>query len=223
MELGTLAPSLLVSAGLAGAIVVLTPGPAVLAFLGIGAAQGRLAGAYFLFGHLVGDLLWTVLALVALVGARLVSPWVFHGLALFCGVYLFWLGFKALSARRSGSGGVELAVRLPLARGLMFGLSNPKSYPVTLSVFTALLAHDLGALTVGNAPLFLAACFAGFLAADAILIWLVGMAVVRRFYRRHELWIVRATGLLFIGFALNTLIHAWQDVSTALAPRPAAA
>lgn len=202
---------------------MLTPGPAVLAFLGIGAAQGRLAGAYFLFGHLVGDLLWTILALVALVGARLVSPWVFHALALFCGVYLFWLGFKALTARRSAAGGVDLAVRLPLARGLVFGLSNPKSYPVTLSVFTALLAHDLGALTVGNAPLFLGACFAGFLAADAILIWLVGMAVVRRFYRRHELWIVRATGLLFIGFALNTLIHAWQDIAASPMPDPDAA
>ncbi len=223
MDPGTLAPSLLVSAALAGAIVVLTPGPAVLAFLGIGAAQGRLAGAYFLFGHLVGDLVWTVLALVALVGARLVSPWVFQGLALFCGGYLFWLGYKALTARRSAAGGVELSARLPLARGLVFGLSNPKSYPVTLSVFTALLVHDLGALSVGNAPLFLAACFGGFLAADAFLIWLVGMAVVRRFYRRHQLWIVRATGVLFIGFALNTLVHAWQDLSAALASRPEAA
>lgn len=217
--MGALAPSLLVSAALAGAIVVLTPGPAVLAFLGIGAAQGRMAGASFLFGHLVGDLLWTVLALVALVGARLVSPWVFHGLAVFCGLYLLGLGCKALTARRTATGGVDLAVRQPLGRGLVFGLSNPKSYPVTLSVFTALLASDLDALTVGNAPLFLAACLAGFLVADAILIWLVGMGVVRRFYRRHELWIVRATGVLFIGFAVNTLIHAWHDVAATMQVR----
>jgi threonine/homoserine/homoserine lactone efflux protein len=221
MMIGALAPSLLLSAAIAGAIVVLTPGPAVLAFLGIGAAQGRAAGAFFLAGHLVGDLVWTILALVALVGARLISPWVFHGLALFCGVYLFWLGFRALTARRTPEGGVDIAVKRPLARGLVFGLSNPKSYPVTLSVFTALLASDLGTLTVGNAPLFLAACFAGFLAADAVLVWLVGMGVVRRLYRRYELWIVRATGVLFIGFAVNTLVHAWHDISTAVARRPA--
>lgn len=213
--LGALAPSLLISAALAGAIVVLTPGPAVLAFLGIGAAQGRIAGAFFLVGHLVGDLAWTVLALVALVGARLVSPWVFHGLAIFCGFYLFWLGWRALTARRTAAGGIDLTVKRPLARGLVFGLSNPKSYPVTLSVFTALLAGDLGALTVGNAPVFLVACFAGFIAADAILVWLVGMGMVRKLYRRHELWIVRATGVLFIGFAVNTLVHAWHDVWTA--------
>ena len=112
-----------------------------------------------------------------------------------------------------------MAVKRPLARGLVFGLSNPKSYPVTLSVFTALVAGALGALTVGNAPLFLAACFAGFLAADAILVWLVGMGIVRKLYRRYELWIVRATGLLFIGFAVNTLVHAWQDISMGLVAR----
>jgi len=36
--------SILMAAATAGAIVVLTPGPAVLALLGIGAAQGRRAG-----------------------------------------------------------------------------------------------------------------------------------------------------------------------------------
>ena len=33
---------------------------------------------------------------------------------------------------------------------------------------------------------------------------------LRRLYRKHELWLVRLTGLLFIGFAVNTLLHAWQ-------------
>lgn len=209
--------TLLLSAAMAGAIVVLTPGPAVLAFLGIGAAQGRAAGAFFLFGHLLGDVFWSVLALVALVGARLLSPWVFHGLALFCGAYLLWLGWRAMTARRTAEGRLDVGVRRPLARGLIFGLSNPKSYPVTLSVFTALLASDLAALDLGSAPYFLAACFAGFLAADAVLIWLVGTRLVRGLYQRYEIWIVRATGVLFIGFAVNTLIHAGQDIWAALA------
>ena len=64
----SLTPILLADAAVTGAIVVLTPGPAVIAFLGIGAAQGRREGAKFLIGHLVGDLLWSSLALVALVG-----------------------------------------------------------------------------------------------------------------------------------------------------------
>ena len=74
---------LLFSIAVAVFIVVITPGPAVLAVLSIGAAQGRWAAAQFLFGHIAGDLLWSVLALVALVGANLVSPWLFHALAFF--------------------------------------------------------------------------------------------------------------------------------------------
>jgi threonine/homoserine/homoserine lactone efflux protein len=210
-----LEPALLLSAAIAGAIVVLTPGPAVIAFLGIGAGQGRGAGARFLAGHLAGDLMWSVLALVALVGTNLVASWLFEVVALFCGVYLFWLGSRAILARRREGGGPALSVRRPLVRGLVFGVSNPKSYPVTLSVFTALLAGELDQLTPGNAPLLLAACFAGFLVADVILVWLVGIGAVRRFYRRHELWILRVTGVMFIGFAVSTLWHAWQSWSTA--------
>lgn len=204
-------PALLASAVVAGAIVVLTPGPAVLAFLGIGAGQGRGAGAYFLAGHLAGDLVWSVLALVAIVGTNLVAPWLFHAVALFCGGYLFWLGMRALLARPRQQGGPVMTVRRPLVRGLIFGLSNPKSYPVTLSVFTALLAGKVDQLTLAEAPLLLAACFAGFLVADVILVWLVGIGPVRRFYQRHEIWILRITGLMFIGFAVNTLWHAWHE------------
>jgi threonine/homoserine/homoserine lactone efflux protein len=206
----SLSPSLLADAAIAGAIVVLTPGPAVIAFLGIGAAQGRREGAKFLVGHLAGDLLWSSLALIALVGARLVAPWVFNALATFCGLYLAYLGARSLFARRSAAGGSVLQARRPLLRGLAFGLSNPKSYPVTLAVFTALLAGQLGDFTFLQAPPLLASCFAGFIAADVVLVWLVGIGPVRRFYRRYEIWIIRATGAMFLGFAATTLWHAWQ-------------
>jgi len=40
-----------------------------------------------------------------------------------------------------------------------------------------------------------------------VLAYLVGAGLVRRFYRRHQLWVTRASGLLFIGFGLNALWH----------------
>jgi threonine/homoserine/homoserine lactone efflux protein len=204
--------SILMAAAMAGAIVVLTPGPAVLALLGIGAAQGRRAGAGFLVGHLVGDTLWAMLALTALIGARVIAPVVFQTLAVICGAYLLYLGVRAVLVRRDASGQVSTSVRRPLHRGLMFGITNPKSYPVTLSVFTALLAGNLESLTAANAPLLLGAVFIGFLVADAILIWLVGTPPLRRLYRAGEIWIVRATGVMFIGFAVTTL---WQALRPA--------
>jgi len=203
-------PSILLAAAMAGAIVVLTPGPAVLALLGIGAAQGRRAGAGFLIGHLVGDTLWASLALVALIGAKVIAPIVFKVLAVVCGGYLLYLGIRAVLVRRDALGQVTNSVQRPLRRGLIFGVTNPKSYPVTLSVFTALLAQDLGALTPANAPPLLAAIFIGFLIADVMLIWLVGTPALRRLYRAGEIWIIRATGVMFIGFALTTV---WQAVA----------
>jgi threonine/homoserine/homoserine lactone efflux protein len=115
--------SILMAAATAGAIVVLTPGPAVLALLGIGAAQGRRAGAGFLIGHLVGDTLWAMLALTALIGAKVIAPVVFQVLAVVCGAYLFYLGMRAVLVRRNAAGQVSTSVRRPLHRGLMFGVS----------------------------------------------------------------------------------------------------
>lgn len=203
---------LLFSVAAAMFIVIITPGPAVLAVLSIGAAQGRWAGAQFLFGHILGDLLWGLLALVALVGANLVSPWLFHALALFCGCYLLWIGTRAMLAKRRAQGGAGLTVKRPYLRGVIFGISNPKSYPVTLAVFTGMLAGRLDAITVANLPLFLAACMVGSVVGDLVIVWLVGMGPLRRFYARHEVWFVRATGLMFVGFAVNTLAHLWIDL-----------
>ena len=59
--------SLLLSAFVAAFLYVVIPGPAFIALLGIGAGQGRGAGARFIVGHLAGDTLWTSLALTALV------------------------------------------------------------------------------------------------------------------------------------------------------------
>ena len=201
-------PSLLFASGLAGAAYVITPGPAVLALLGIGASQGRGAGARFLGGHLVGDLVWSALALVAIIGAQAIGSFWFDVLGLFCGGYLFWLGWRAVRVRRTAAGELDTSVGRPLLRGLAFGVTNPKSYPVAVAMFTALLGGHAAALTWASMPALLGAAFLGFLAAYAVLIAIIGARTVRRVYRRYELWITRASGVMFIGFALHAVLHA---------------
>lgn len=203
---------LLLGAFTAAAVYVLTPGPAFLALLGIGAGQGRRAGALFVGGHLAGDVVWTSLALTAIVGARTIGTTVFDLLGLVCGLYLGWLGWSALTARRRDGEEALVTVARPLRRGLAFGLTNPKGYPVALATFTALLAGQADALTFANLPVILMVSFLGFLVADAILVGIIGLAVVRRFYRRHETLIVRASGLLFVGFAVQAIWHAWPGL-----------
>ncbi|NVD40748.1 LysE family translocator [Ensifer sp. HO-A22] len=200
--------TLLIGAFLAALSYTLIPGPAFLALLGIGAGQGRKAGALFMGGHLAGDILWSGLALVAIIGARSVGTTVFDILGLFCGLYLGCIGWTALRARPKADNRALITVEKPLRRGLIFGLTNPKGYPVALATFTALLAGSANALEFDALPMLLGVSLVGFLVADLILIVIIGASVVRRFYRRHELAIVRLSGLLFIGFAVQAVWHA---------------
>ncbi|GJD50396.1 Leucine efflux protein [Methylobacterium crusticola] len=211
--------SLLLAAALAGFVYGITPGPGVLAVLGIGADQGRRAGAAFLVGHLVGDVLWTTLALVAIVGVTAVGSLVFDLLGLVSGLYLLWLGWRAVRAGRSAGGEAACArVRRPLLHGLTFGLTNPKAYPVAVATLTALLSAKAGLLTWAMLPALVGACCAGGFAAYLIIVGLVGAAAVRRTYRRHEILITRASGLMFIGFAAHAILHAAPGL---MAPRRA--
>ncbi|WP_149739136.1 LysE family translocator [Rhizobium sp. RU20A] len=200
--------TLITGAFLAALFYVLIPGPAFLALLGIGAGQGRKAGAFFMGGHLAGDLVWSALALVAIVGAKTLGTVIFDALGLACGIYLAWIGWSALTAKPRGDGAPLTVVTHPLRRGLIFGLTNPKGYPVALATFTALLAGSANALDFDALPVLLMASLAGFLGADVILIAIIGAGVVRRFYRRHERLIVRLSGLLFLGFAAQAIWHA---------------
>jgi threonine/homoserine/homoserine lactone efflux protein len=199
---------LLAASALSGAAYTLAPGPAFLALLGIGASRGRKAGALFLCGHFAGDVLWASLSLTAVIGARSIGTLVFDLLGLVCGVYLCWLGVRATTARRSADGSVSTEPRRPLLRGLMFGLSNPKAYPVAVAMFTALLAPYATALDwTSFAPLLAAACL-GFILADCVLVAVIGAALIRRFYRRNALWVTRVSGVIFLGFGAHAIASA---------------
>lgn len=197
----------LLSAAIAGCLYVVSPGPAVLALVGIGAAKGRRPALTFLLGHLFGDTLWCSLAVLALVGAKVFDPLLFEIVALACGVYLGFLGFKGVTAR-SARGADDLIGDKPYRRGIAFGLTNPKSYPVALAMYTALFAGRAEALTFAAIPWLFAASLVGFLAGDAILAWIVGTGFMRRLYLGHAVTIVRVTGALFLAFAATTLWEA---------------
>jgi threonine/homoserine/homoserine lactone efflux protein len=203
-----LTPGLLLASAVAGGAYTLAPGPAFLALLGIGAGSGRRAGAWFLAGHFAGDVIWASLALAAIIGAKTVGTTIFDVLDFVCGVYLCWLGYRAVTARRLDDGSTNFAPRHPLRRGLVFGLSNPKAYPVAVAMFTALLAGHAAALDWTALPALLAAACAGFAAADIILIAIIGASPVRRWYRRHALWVTRASGVIFLGFGLQAIASA---------------
>jgi len=203
-----LTPGLLLASAVAGGAYTLAPGPAFLALLGIGAGGGRRAGARFLAGHFAGDVIWAALALIAIIGAKTIGTTIFRVLDVVCGAYLCWLGFRAVTARHLDDGTTNFAPREPLRRGLAFGLSNPKAYPVAVAMFTALLADHAAALRWAALPPLLAAACAGFVTADIILVTIIGAGLVRRWYRQHALRITRASGVVFLGFGLQAIVSA---------------
>ncbi len=200
-------PSLLWAVLASGFIYGITPGPGVLAVFGIGAARGRRAGAGFLCGHLLGDVMWCSTALIAIVGAREFGSTAFNVLGLLSGLYLFWLGVRAVRAQPS-RGGQQGPARQPFAHGIFFGLTNPKAYPVAVATFTALLSSRAELLTWTMLPWLIALSFVGGAAAYVILVAIVGAGHVRALYQRHELLITRLCGVMFIGFAISALAHA---------------
>jgi threonine efflux protein len=207
-------PSLLMAVLASGFIYGITPGPGVLGVFGLGAARGRRAGAGFLCGHLLGDVVWCSTALIAIVGAREIGSTAFDVLGVLSGLYLFWLGWRAVRAKRGSGESPQGAARQPFWHGVMFGLTNPKAYPVAVATFTALLSSRAELLNWSMLPWLIVLSFLGGLVAYVILIGIVGARQVRTLYQRHELLITRLCGVMFIGFAINALAHALPGLVT---------
>jgi threonine/homoserine/homoserine lactone efflux protein len=190
---------------------VASPGPAFLALFTLAAAKGRRAGAWFISGHLVGDVSWGALAFAAIIGASRLGPTLFEILGFGCGGYLIYLGFKAVRTKKE-TNAPAVGSRRPLIAGMAFGLTNPKAYPVAVAMFTAIAAPFAKSLTFADAPKLVLAAFAGFLLGDLTLIFAAGLPAVRRFFLRHGVIVTRVVGVLFIGFGAKSIYDAASGV-----------
>ncbi len=200
-------PQILIATLVAAYLYVVTPGPAFLALFTLSAARGRKAGAWFICGHLVGDVVWGALAVAAIIGANTLGPTLFEALGLLCGIYLIYLGARAVMTRKDAPPRTIGAER-PLMTGMAFGLTNPKSYPVALAMFSAIVAPYIGVLRAADAPQMFLAAFSGFLLADATLIFTAGLPAVRKFFLTHGVAVTRAVGVIFILFGVRSIADA---------------
>ena len=93
-------PKILLASLAAAYLYVVTPGPAFLALFTLAASRGRASGAWFICGHLVGDVTWGALAVAAIVGANRIGPALFELLGFICGLYLLYLGARAVMTKK---------------------------------------------------------------------------------------------------------------------------
>ena len=200
-------PKILIAATSAAYRYVVSPGPAFLALFTLAASKGRGSGAWFICGHLVGDVTWGALAVAAIIGANHLGATLFEALGFGCGGYLCYLGYRAVTTRKDAPPQTIGASR-PLATGLAFGLTNPKAYPVALAMFSAIVAPYVDRLSAADAPMLMVASFVGFLLADATLIFAAGLPAVRRFFLAHGLMVTRIVGVMFIAFGAKSIFDA---------------
>ncbi len=198
----------------AGFIYGISPGPAVLALFTLTAISGRSFGARFIGAHLLGDTLWCALAILAIVGVSQLGHTLFEVLGVICGLYLIWLGWQAIGNPGDDTSAPIGAIN-PARTGLLFGLTNPKAYPVALAMFTALTAPFAKSLTWADAPAFMGVAMVGFVLAYALLLWMAGWAPVRHIFTRWHRPITRVHGAMFIAFGAKSVF----DVASALRTR----
>lgn len=117
-----------------------SPGPANLFALATGLEKGPRAGLIGVIGLNTGSFIWFLAAALGLGVLMAKLPYVFGALATLGGLYLAWLGLKALKAafdpqtKGLDMGGAKAADR-PFWDGFLVQLTNPKA----LLMFTAII------------------------------------------------------------------------------------
>ena len=202
--------SLFMATLVAGFVYSVIPGPAVLLVFSLAAQHGRAMGARFLLGHMAGDIVWSALAFASILGVSQMGPMLFEILGAGCGLYLIYLGIKAMTAKSIGEAPVLRGHR-PYRAGFLFGFTNPKAYPVAVAVFTALIARYTLELSWSSLPpMGLAAWIGIVLGYVATLFW-AGLPLVRRFFLTHGVIVTRVIGVTFVLFGAKSLIDAGRS------------
>jgi len=179
---------------------VVSPGPNTFIVTRLALAEGRRPATIAVFGIALGNLCWLG---VVLGGAHLLFerfPGLAAGLRVAAGIYIGWLGVRALRAAARGGDVMTRAEGPPPAgssfrAGFITSLTNPNTLPFYLSL--------LGVTVAPGEPLWVRFAAAGRVLLLRIL-WYSGLAVgfssgrVQAAYRR---W-TRAINLLLAGLLL---------------------
>ena len=192
---------------LAHALAVASPGPDFALVLRQSLVHGRATAVASAVGIGTGILVHVSYSLLGVSALVWHQPSAFAFLKIVGAIYLAFLGVQALRSRPAqpaGAGGGEV---LPPSRsawlqGFLTNLLNPKA---TL-FFLALFSVGVSPLT----PLAVKLSYGVWLSL-ATMAWFSLVAVlftrerVRAAYRRWALWVDRAMGIVFLGFALSLL------------------
>jgi threonine/homoserine/homoserine lactone efflux protein len=204
--------TLLLSTALAAFVSILTPGPGMLALFTTVAIGGRREGLRFFGGEIAGDVFWSTLALAAILGVSSIGPRISAGLGLCCGLYLVSMGWRALTWKADGRARPAQSTN-SLRTGLILGVTNPKSYPVFITLFGAVFSQFGTQLSWSLLPPLVLSAALGFVVADALLLLIAGLPLIRTRFMRYQRFVHRGIGLAFLVFGGKLASDGLRDLT----------
>jgi len=135
-------------------LALMSPGPNILAVIGTSMGVGQQQGVALALGVGIGTFLWVSLAVLGFTAIISKYAFVMIGLKILGGLYLLWLGYKALRSAASVKDMNTTAVSLKsrsayFRRGLAVQMSNPKAAIATLAI-VSIGAHAGAPIWVGG-------------------------------------------------------------------------
>ncbi|KIL98982.1 L-lysine permease [Paramagnetospirillum magnetotacticum MS-1] len=195
----------------AAMLITVSPGPDNLMILSLGLSRGRNFGMAFGLGCALGCLSHTILAALGISAAIAASPALFTGLKVAGGIYLVWLGIRALpstgSVRLDGTMASPESLPMLFWRGLLANAVNPK----VILFFLAFLPQfvDSGKGAVGGQMALLGLMFT---VQACVLFGLIGWFAgsLGGWLGRHGragVWLDRTAGIVFISLGLKLMVE----------------
>jgi threonine/homoserine/homoserine lactone efflux protein len=131
-------------------VVVLAPGPDNILAISRGLSQGRAAACLSSAGAGLGILFHTVAATLGLSLVIQASPVAFWAVKAAGGLYLLWLGYKALASRDliSFQPSAHQPLRKVFLTGLLSNVLNPKPGLFVLAFLPQFVSAGRGSVTV---------------------------------------------------------------------------
>jgi threonine/homoserine/homoserine lactone efflux protein len=196
-------------ATLAAAQVVLnlSPGPNMLLVVHAGAHDRRLGYAVAAGIWPVG-ILWAIAGLAGLGSLLTAVPALDQTMRIACGLYLVWLGVKAIRRSFTASIGAAASTAEPMTlaeafrAGVLTNLTNPKSVGYYMSIFAATGSFELSAVEQAVAVTMMPTI--SFL-WNVTLATFVSSRPIAAVLDRGRSWFDRLAGLTMIGFGARLL------------------
>ncbi|MBJ7539935.1 LysE family translocator [Marinomonas transparens] len=185
----------------------ISPGPSLAVILRVTIAQTPLHGVLAAISHALGLGFWALLSMQGLAVVMAKHQQAFFVLSILGGVYLAWLGLKAI--RYAGIGGevkiegVTSSYWQSARDAFLVALMNPKAALFFLALFSQFVQADMSVLLKLQLWATVVVIDGGWYTLVALL--LAGGPALS-WLRRHRIWVDRGMGGLLILLGMKVVI-----------------